>query len=584
MPRQVRPFRTPQSTTVKRLAYATLLTLAVAIGTHLPLPGRTAHAQTGDYSLLISPLLIELTATPGSTQFFDVYVLNQSPTKMATFDVRVVSVNQTPNGGYTFSDDLRAPYSAAEWISLSADQVTLAPGQSATIFGQVTVPRDQYGGRYAAVVLELQPEERTDPEANAAAIFRYRLGSVIELTVGNRFQRRAHVADLGLMTGEQIPALAAQFGRNALLFYAELANESNIHVFGRGTLYIRNAEGRRVRQIPLGQGRGAVLPDARLRFSSILPAGLPPGTYTMQAVINYGGLRPAIAQREFTIAGPDLVTGSFHGGPSLQFAVEPAQLELTIPAGARRVESISVHNLESVPIRITGRAQPLIYDDQGELDVIAMDEAAGAIDWVQVLPDEVVLNPGQRRNLRVIVQNHTEQPGGRYAYLALHAVQIDPASREAAEGGLTGDLGTEVALTSADGHVLDASIDEVRITPATELAPFTIEISIVNTGNIHFIGSGTLTLERAVEVETPEGVVFIGDTTFETVWQGPLPNDVLRKVLPGERRQISGTIAQPLEPGHYRLSVALNQGTRPLDFAQKEFIIAPPSDEPQTEG
>src|SRR5690606_22619197 len=144
------------------------------------------------------------------------------------------------------------------------------------------------------------------------------------------------------------------------LLYADLTNESNIHVLGRGTLHIRNAEGRKVREIPLGQGRGVVLPDATLRFSSILPAGLPPGTYTVQAVINYGGLRPAIAQREFTIDGPALEASAFHGGPALQLSVQPTQLELSIPVGARRVESITVQNFEEVPIRITGRAQPLI--------------------------------------------------------------------------------------------------------------------------------------------------------------------------------------------------------------------------------
>ena len=528
------------------------------------------HAQSGQFSFNVSPLLIELSASPGGVAYFDINVINQSRTNAATFNVRVASIRERTDGSFEVLLDPDVPYSAASWIATSTDRFTVNPGQGHTIMGQVTVPRNVQGGRYAAVLLELEPEEKSDAEANAATIIRYRLASIIELTIGSRFNRRAHISELEVLTGDDLPFLARQFGPNALMIYAALTNEGDIHVKGRGTLHIHNQDGRKVREMPLGTGRGVVYPGGTLHFSSILPAGLPAGTYRLQAVVNYGGIRPAIATREVTIDSNTILGGRFEGGPEIRFNVAPEEINLQLPAGARRIEAITLENHDTVPVRIKGKAQPLIFDDYGELDVVAMEEAAGFEPWVEISPAELVLQPGQRRNVRLAIDAGPEYQGGKYAHLAFDATELDPA-----EDGRNGHLSAMVSLSSRDGHRVAAEVTDLRILPPTAVTPLGIEFRIKNTGNIHFQGSGTLALARYVVPESIDGII-IDSGSYETIWSGPLPEDVLRKVLPGEDRVITGSVTEPVEPGLYRVTLELNQGSRPLATAQVEFEISPP--------
>src|SRR5690554_1664876 len=103
---------------------ARLLVFVSAVFITLAMPQATL-AQSSDFSFGISPLLVELNASPGTVQYFDIEVDNRSRTNSATFNVRVVSIRENPSGGFEFSYDLDQPYSAASWIQLSTDEITM---------------------------------------------------------------------------------------------------------------------------------------------------------------------------------------------------------------------------------------------------------------------------------------------------------------------------------------------------------------------------------------------------------------------------------------------------------------------------
>lgn len=549
-----------------------LLCLGLAVVfVFVSLAGAPAAAQELAFNL--SPLLVELQGAPGGTARFTVFVNHEGRSQAVAMRAYVASVREMPDGRYELVDDPDIPYSAAGWITISPERFTLAPGEAVTIHGEAQIPRNAHGGRYAAVVLEVEPDPDRDPGALGSSVFRYRMASIVELTVGARLQRRAYISGIEVVPAAELDPLGRQFSEEALAVRASLTNEGNVHVFGRGSATIRNEAGRRVQQIPLGQGRGAVLPEATLDFTSILSRGLPPGEYTVQAVIYFGGLRPAIAQGAFTVEDGRVQTEGEWGVPSVRFDVQPGEVELELPEGGVRFRTATVVNADDSPIQVHSLVQPLIHDVYGEIDPSAMADA-DPLDWIEVTPSELILAPGQRRNVRLSIRNLADGAAGRYAQVTFRASRLDAETGKPVEGGLVSDVGSNVSVLSFERPAPQARIDFLQLVPGGDGRELYAAAEIENVGSIHFQGQGQFALLRHVMPELEEGVVYDGEGWFEPIWERPAGEDALQKVLPGERRQISLGIGDSLEPGRYRLEFRLHYGGAVPLMETVEWIAA----------
>ena len=96
------------------------------------------------------------------------------------------------------------------------------------------MPRGASGGRYAAVVFELIPEERKGEAAFASSTFVQRFATVVELTVPARqMQRRLDVTGFSVDYAVETPAYASVYGKDAVIS----VSYTHLDVYKRQTEY-----------------------------------------------------------------------------------------------------------------------------------------------------------------------------------------------------------------------------------------------------------------------------------------------------------------------------------------------------------
>jgi hypothetical protein len=523
-------------------------------------------------TLSLTPLRVELSVSPGSTRTFTILLINESKSSTARFKVKTMDLTQKPNGDYQVVELGESKHSCASWIKLSTDNAVLGPGEALSLIGTVAVPRTAYGGKYAAVVMELVPDERAPGDtALASARFVHRMATVVELSVQSpRVKRLINIEGFTLESASQNDRLASAYGNDALMLSAQVKNEGNIHALVQGTLTLRDSTGRRLRQIPLGAGRGLVLPDASVRLSSILPAGLKPGDYIADLAFKYGGTRPAVAKVPFTVgpteAGATADAEGIRQTVIAPFTAEPSEVALSYPAGAVVARSVVLENKSDQAIRVEGKPLPLEYDVEGELVQEGLSETeSSCAQWIELRPASLQLAPRSRQVVRIVISIPKGEAGGKYADLVFAATPVDGA-------GWTGEAGTTVFLTVGKESPPQAEIAGLDLRDGGPSVGHVFEATLRNTGTTHLKPSTVFTLFKRVMPESVPGLEYIGPGSLVEVYSADL-GESENVVLPGGERILRTTYAQPLEVGEYVLEVAVRYGAKTPAYATLNFAV-----------
>ncbi len=570
----------------------------------------TAQAQV---SISLTPLLIEISGAPGETKTFNILLVNESKTATTHFRVFTTDVVQKQNGDYRVVEPGESKYSCAKWIKLSKEEATLGPGEGLSVDGKLTIPRGICGGRYAAVVFELAPEKRKGEEVFASTEFVQRFATVVEVSIpAPRVRKAVSISGFTVKAAADNPRYAAAYGKNALILIGEVKNEGNTHVFARGFLTLRDGSGKRLRQVPLGSGRGLVLPETTVNLVSVLPSGLAPGNYIADIAVKYGGMRPALAKVPFTVAASGAETKGAEGGARLApFNVEPADLDLTYPAGAVAARSIVVENKSDVPIHVEGKALPLVYDEEGELvqDEVALGAAPAewsCADWIELRPASMDIRPGGKQMVRLMINIPKDQAGGRYANLVFTATpagdeggagrgaagsRADATGRASSTAGGPGGTGTSAespgspAWTGEAGTVVFLTVGK-RVDKLAELTELKIEdggpsvgwiFSTVfkNTGTTHVKPQVTFGIRKHVIPESVPEIEYVGPGSWQEVDSIDL-GELDNIVLPGGTRLLRAGYARALEPGRYMVEVTVKYGGKAPLYVSGEFEVKQP--------
>ncbi|MGE5574142.1 MAG: hypothetical protein ACM3ZU_14180 [Bacteroidota bacterium] len=573
----------------------------------------TLHAQI---SISLTPLLIELTASPGETKTFDILLINESKAVSGHFRVFTADIEERRDGDYRVVEDGQSKYSCAKWIKLSKEEASLGPGEALSVTGKLTIPRgNNYGGRYAAVIFELAPEKRQGEEALASTEFVQRFVTVIEVSIPSpRVRKALSVSGFSVVAAADNPKYSAAFGKSALLLVGEVRNEGNTHVFARGFLTLRDGSGKRLRQIPLGSGRGLVLPETTVNLVSVLPAGLAPGNYIADIAVKYGGMRPALAKVPFTVGARDAGAKGVEGEARLApFSVEPADMDITYPPGAVAARSVVVENESDVPIHVEGRALPLVYDQEGEL---VQDEAAlraapadwSCAGWVELRPSSFDVAPKGKQVVRTVIAIPKDQAGGRYANIVFTATPASGAAGEAGSPGAasaagagtggaagqagvagtgsgrsstaavpawTGEAGTVVFLTVGKKVEKQAELAELKVEHGGPSVGWVFSTTFKNTGTTHVKPQVAFAIKRHVVPESVPGIEYVGPGTWEEIDSIDL-GELDNIVLPGGTRLLQAAYSRPLEPGDYMVEVTVKYGGKTPLYASKEFSVKQP--------
>lgn len=557
-----------------RLSFTFLRGLAVVV--FLLLGAAVAPAQ-GDIRIVYSPMVLELAGERGATVPFEITIMNQAQFSTAYFRSDVLGLAETREGVYTTRQSDEWEYNANSWIELQDEEFAIPPGGTHILRGRVQIPRRGSASGYATVVTELLPEP-TPAGVQGSTSYYQQFSTALEITVGRQHRRSAYIAELRTIPTATAPELAMAYGRDGILFLASLKNDGDVHVRGQGQLIIRDPMGRRVRSVPLGSGRGVVIPEATLDFGSLI-RGLAPGTYEIEARINYGGHRPAVARTTFEIGDDTAGISGLVAGRAMRVDATPSLIELNLQRQGYRASTITIANHDSEDVRFTVYVEDLAHDADGipvRVDTeVEMPNSARS--WVEIRPNDFILRPGQRRNVVIGFQVPEGQEGGRYARIQIQAEPANPTD-DAEASSIVTDLDVAAYLTLGTEHTQRLEVVDLQWQQVPDAPHIMVGVSVGNAGNIHSRASGRLTLLKyspPTEEVLEDGVILQRDERWDAIEQ--VPGDVTdTPLLPGELRFMQAAFTTPFEPlNQYQVVIEIPQPAgQPLAYRLDLWVDA----------
>ncbi len=190
-----------------------------------------------------------------------------------------------------------------------------------------------------------------------------------------------------------------------------------------------------------------------------------------------------------------------HGGVQ----ISPLRFEAQLRGGEEYRGTLRLKNFDTEPQRVTLEAENFIVtEDTENISFYPSNRASHrsvpeVSEWVTFSSSQVVLQPGEAREVPFTVRVPLEAPTGGY-YGALFATISAPPS-----DGET----SRIAINTRMGALLILAVhgkEPARVEGAMELTPRrTVEFSapaqffvrIINSGNLHFRGAGHVTISRA---------------------------------------------------------------------------------------
>jgi len=522
--------------------------------------GSVFMAQGGP-SVRMDPILVEKSVRPGETFSYVLNVENTDRFNPLTLDVLVMDFVEDELGTYQLVPPGSTPYSAVKWIKVSPKKLTIPPGKTKTVEVTVSAPRGIPGGLYGAVVFKIHPGQGGEEEgALGETMFEFQMASFLELVIKGTAQRlEAHAVSFKVEKSKKYMFLRQRVGDNALVFTTTILNQGNVHIFTKGLLILRTKQGRTVARMPLGGGRGVILPGAKVNLMSVLTRQLPPGDYIARAIVNYGGNRPVVAETEFSVQETQLTTKETSAKEMARFLVEPQNLEIELRPGAFRSTVIKVVNRGKETIKLRGYVLPLVFDIYG--NILPESEREEKFPWVEVRPSVFTLKPGQTRRVRLMMKPPRDAKGGYYADVIFKS-EGESAHSEMGSSLLifVGDMKKAVKKGTLKLKTLDIQKNSVGM-----------DFLFFNGGTIHLNAKIEVVLNRIhPQVILEDGRIIPPKTEKLTVatLSGENP------ILPGTKRIFSFMIPMSLEPGEYEILARVDyRGDEPSIVKTKFTVV-----------
>jgi len=156
-----------------------IISLVTAFSLGLPSGGSAA------FELGISPVRWEASGNPGDTLRIAVALASGARTVQAV-QVRVGDWTLTEDGAPLFAQAGELPNSAAAWLRLQPEEMSIRPRQRKIVRVSLKIPEGTPQGSYVAALFFSQPQEEAEGREAAASMFiRGQLAFLIYVTVGD---------------------------------------------------------------------------------------------------------------------------------------------------------------------------------------------------------------------------------------------------------------------------------------------------------------------------------------------------------------------------------------------------------------
>ncbi|MCS7249905.1 MAG: DUF916 domain-containing protein [candidate division WOR-3 bacterium] len=476
----------------------------------------------GEFS--ISPLYFEIKAPAGARRKVTITVINETYTERVKILVERADVIETPEGVYQPVEIGKGAPSCANWLKFKDSIIELAPQLGKEIDVFIEIPGGVKGGRYGALTFTTQP-------AKEEMKYRTKIPVYFEITIQPEIKPKVSIQDIKIVEDiKKLPRFMFYELKDAIAVLVSVKNEGDIHAVVRGNLILRNKKGKKLREIPLGGGRGIILPNTTVEIASIIKR-LEPGEYIIDAIVRYGTLTPAKATATFTIEKKRIEKKEMLLGGTILLNVKPEFIEMPIPPGAFRIKTILLENEEDSEVKVNAEIKEMVNDLEGELYLSdTFGYQYSAINFVQLEEKEFVLKPKERKVIKLKFNIPKEEiSGGRYAFLILSI------SKE----GVSLPVSYQIPIFI---NFLGKANEEIRIEKieVTGKAPANFYIYLENTGDIHLKPTGVISISQKLVTGAGEQVMKIGEHELKELKGYLLPKGKVKMFAEGPLRLKSG--------------------------------------------
>lgn len=174
--------------------------------------------------------------------------------------------------------------SCAPWVDFGPELVELDPGAARTVFFDLKAPSDARGSYWTKLYIEEistpDPIQQTESGRSYQVFMRQRMGVRI-------FEEIPGTAEPGMIVDRVQIESSLDETRIVTL---SVANTGNVLLRCRGWVEVRNSAGEVVETLrPGADGKFTLFPGARREVEAQTTKELPPDTYTVLAIVDYGG-------------------------------------------------------------------------------------------------------------------------------------------------------------------------------------------------------------------------------------------------------------------------------------------------------
>lgn len=233
------------------------------------------------------------------------------------------------------------------------------------------------------------------------------------------------------------------------------------------------------------------------------------------------------------------------------FQIEPARIELSVPAGKRRGQTLSVTNQKPEgDIHLASYARDLRSAPDGTYEYPEAGSTAwSAATWIEVVPGELDVAAKTTQQVRLSVSAPEGATGGHYAMVFFEST---PGYAEGSGVGVNFRIGVLVEVVIPGTERFEAQLKNVALE-----APNRLRVDFFNAGNV---------------LVRPVGAVKVFDAAGKKAAEWPF-NPKYLGVLPDTLRYFMTDLDKPLPPGRYRARVEIDYGGPALVVGERAFDI-----------
>ena len=377
--------------------------------------------------LSIIPSIVELNSYPGALRTFTINVDNTGELSLSC--TMKVSAMKLVEGIPVEVDD--SSRSCKNWISVKQESFKLKPKGGQQIVCRLQAPpKDVVGGYYAIIsclgIPEINQNQDLNSGVSSSINFSYKVLSAIMLTVPG--------PNLKAVIEAGIPMLETGEGGKGYTIKLPLRNLGNIHTRMSGTAEIRSEAGQLVETFTMEAGRGFILPENERLFTSKGLVNLSDGFYiTNISLVTGKSNLPMKNSFQFYVKDGQLILGNPNDEQKSQiekesagFIISTPQLNVEMPAGGRRTQSVELVNLTKNVLKVKATPMEWYRTADGQ-DVIMSDQPShnrSAKDMILLLQNEIELRPMGKQKLIMTVSIPKGIDGEYYASVTFDRADI----------------------------------------------------------------------------------------------------------------------------------------------------------------